>query len=325
MKTVILGILGGAVLCATQGWSKASSPKAAQGKTFYAQHKKVKDNKNSQVVVAAPTKEGKAFFTPSAEAATPANKVAEQDMGQQLIAWGKKYEASSQLQNALWCYQAALPMVPEEAQRSIDEVHAKMKKVAEQKQRAEEINALLRGVNEGHAEDAYKLGKIYWAEGDVPSAEKMWMKATEMKHAEAAYRLAKMYDEGDHVAVNITEAEKYYRKGADLGHPECMYVTAKLLEMAAQNGDPTDDKMGLAKRYKEDAANQGHTLAAIEVGFTYSQANDHSRAKYYFELAAKNATPTDTIKLMVRQLMSYCIAAESLQSTYEGLSHVGPR
>lgn len=291
-------------LYVTAGWSEPNVKAASKGTVVVAKGfaaGRDDSSKNSSLAL-----------NPAPNASSlPSLLTDNQTMGQQLMAWGRKYEMMGQLQNALRCYQTALLMVPEEAKLAVTAVLKKIKLVEEQQQMNEAIHALMSEVDRGNGEAAFKLGKLYWEQNDFSSAEKMWVKASELKHAEATYRLAKMYEKGDHVAVNMPEAEKYYRKGALLDHPECLYVTSKLIEMEAQ-GDSTGEKMGLARAYKEKAANLDHVLAAIEVAFAYAKEKDHTKAKLYFEKAHKCASPTETVMMLVPQLTTYCMSAEAL-------------
>lgn len=233
---------------------------------------------------------------------------------QQLMIWGQKYEAEHQYKQAMCCYQAAALVDKAAAQMAMEELAKKVKKFEEQKQRNAEIHALIRGMDAGNAEDAFKLGKMYWEQGAYEEAVKVWEKASELKHPEAAYNVARLYEKGDHVEVNLAKAEQFYAMGAQNGHPECMYITAKLWEVAAQS--PLNSaKASEARKLKEEAANRGHVLAAAEIGFTYSSEGDHEKARFYFKKAYDNADPQAVMTLRTQQIMAYVVAAERLRTS----------
>jgi TPR repeat protein len=224
---------------------------------------------------------------------------------------GRKYENANQLHRAMDCYKAAMLIDKNAALEAIEVLEVKMKDESERKKQKEEIRALLRGAQQGNASDAYRLGKIYYNQGQTDNTIEMWTLASENKHPKAPYRLALMYEKGDKVQVDLSKAEKFYRTGAINGHPECAYITAKLLEMEAQK-QPNDKKKieDEAFQLKKEAANRGHAVAAAEIGYMYSSKGEHVKAKQYFEKARKYANPNSTMTVSVRQIMMYNIAAE---------------
>lgn len=231
----------------------------------------------------------------------------EKSMCQQLMAWGKKYEASNQLYHALRCYKAAAIVDPAVAEEAIKNLEKQIKEIENQRRQNEVIQSLMLEADKGNATAAFKLGELYFDQGIVEEAVKMWTRASDLKHPEAAYKLALMYEHGDQVSVNLSKARQFYRQGAQNGQRECLYMTAKLMEEEAQNTPQTaSQKLKEARQMKEKAANLGHALAAAEMGFDYASSENYSKASFYFEKAFQNAQDLETITLSLRGCMEFC-------------------
>jgi TPR repeat protein len=227
-----------------------------------------------------------------------------------LLDMGKRYEGVGEFAQAMDCYKAAALINQDYAKNAIASLELKIKNESELKKQEEEIQALQRGAKQGNAADAYKLGKIYYARGEIDEAVRMWTLASENKHPKAPYRLALMYEKGDKVTVDFAKSEKFYRIGAQNGHADCAYITSKLLEIASSTKPGAEDE---AFMLKKEAANRGHSVAAAEVGYAYAAKGEHVKARQYFEKAKKYATPNSTMTVSVRQIMNYNIAAEDTQ------------
>ncbi|MDR1597395.1 MAG: hypothetical protein LBR89_00455 [Holosporales bacterium] len=239
--------------------------------------------------------------------------LAPSDLCKGLIAMGNKYENANELARAMDCYKAAAAIDAERARGEIVALEMKIKDDAERKKQDDVIQALKRGAAQGNAADAYKLGKIYFANGEIDKAIQMWALASEKKHPKAPYRLAILYEKGEFVKVDLALAEKFYRIGAANGHAECAYITAKLLEMDASNSPDPKKTLDEAFKLKVEAANRGHAVASAEVGYAYSSQGEHLKAKQYFERAQKNASPNSTMTVSLHNIMAYNIGAEDVK------------
>ncbi|GHS91841.1 hypothetical protein AGMMS49949_02910 [Alphaproteobacteria bacterium] len=251
-----------------------------------------------------------AFFPERTSKSLSAKEVVES-----LLVLGKKYEQEKAFSLALDCYRAASAIDKSSASESLYAVRLKMKEEAEKKKSSEKIEALLRSARDGNADDAYQLGKIFWAKNKKEDAIKMWTLAAEHKHAKAPYRLAQLFEKGDDgAALDLAKAEQFYKMGAKNGHPECAYVVAKLLEFDAQKDATNKDALEKeAFRLKKEAAHKGHALAAAEVGYFYAATGNHLEAKQYFEKAQEHADTNTTMTVSLKQIMDYNIKAEDTQ------------
>jgi tetratricopeptide (TPR) repeat protein len=179
----------------------------------------------------------------------------------------------------------------------------KKQEFEEQQEKKAEIEALSTSALNGNAQDAYRLGKIFWSQGKKDEAIEMWTLAGKNKHQKAPYLLAQLFEKGEDVTLDLEKAERFYRIGAENGHPICEYVVAKLLEF--------DGQIDESLRLKNNSAEKGYYLAAAEMGYYYAKQGNHLKAKQCFEKAWKNAPEDAHFTVQLKTLMDYNIQAEA--------------
>lgn len=244
---------------------------------------------------------------------------------QELIDRGTKFERENQLNEAMRCYELLGTINKELAAKMIEALKIKIKEQERNRRHNEKIEALKTGAMNGNANDAFNLGEIYLKEERFDDALEMLDLASKNGHTEAAFLLASLYENGILISHDMAKAEKYYKIGAENGHPQCCYVVAKMFDMRAENYPA--EASGLLQKsfeYKIFAADKGNAMAAAEVGYIYSQQNDHLKAKKYFMIAKNTAQQSDQLKVSLWKIMDYNICAEdSMLMKNDGTGNVG--
>jgi TPR repeat protein len=155
------------------------------------------------------------------------------------------------------------------------------------------VDVMEKGVEDGNADVAYELGRMYH-EGsdnhapDIKTAILWYEKSAELGNHIAYHSLGVIFSNGDHVKINNKRATEYYRKAAEIG----LAGSQNYLGWAYYKGYGVPKNYGLAIYWITRAVEQGEPFAYNSLGqmrlYAHGFPPDDVDAYKWLKLAEKS-------------------------------------